>query len=224
MLAILQINMQWTKENRTLAGSLCRKSYYKPVVIEDDINLSGDGIFLKKCTYIQTGNSILDDSGCFQEYSRKIHKENAGTAFTGSEEYIQKRALNWSKQIKRDKGAFYNIGKIYIPCVNIIEETEKSYRIRWFEGGPGKPARHGKNEDFYVKGAKLEGRPGILNETAFILKEGDSGILKYNYRVSSFETAWYICYYIYIVNIKKLHSGVFIRNYTYEYNQLADLF
>ncbi len=49
MLVILQINIQWIKENRTTAGSLCRKSYYKPVVIEDDVNLPGDGIFLNKC-------------------------------------------------------------------------------------------------------------------------------------------------------------------------------
>lgn len=224
MLAILQINMQWTKENRTPAGSLCRKKYYNPVVIEDDVNLSGDGIFLKKCNYIQKADFILDDAGCFKKYSQKIYKENKGAAFTGSEEYIQKRALNWGRQIQRDKGTFYNIDKIYIPCVKIIKETGKSYRIRWFEGGPGKPARHGRNEDFGVKGAKLAGCPGILNETAFILKEGDSGILKYNYRISSFEAEWYKCYYIYIVNIKKLYSDVFIRNYTYEYNQLADLY
>ena len=70
----------------------------------------------------------------------------------------------------------------------------------------------------------MQGRPNTLNETAFILREGASGLLRYNYRLTSYEEQWYECYYVYIVNTKELRQDVFIRKYTYDYNQLVDLF
>ena len=59
MLAILFIEMQWLKENRTPSGAVQRQKYYEPVRIEDGINLSEKGIFLKKCSYCHYGNSVL---------------------------------------------------------------------------------------------------------------------------------------------------------------------
>lgn len=41
---------------------------------------------------------------------------------------------------------------------------------------------------------------------------------------TSYEKQWYECYYVYIVNTKELWRDVFIKKYTYDYNQLADLF
>lgn len=187
MLAILQIKMQWTKDSRTPTGSRQRQTYYKPVMIENDVSLSGNGIFVKKCNYLQQSGVVK----CDMEVS---------------------------------KGVFYSPDKVDIPCVEIIEEAERDYRIKWFDDGRGMPKRRGGNEDLYVKGAKLAGRPNTLNETAFILREGESGVLRYNYRLTSYHGQWYECYYVYIVNAKELWQDVFIREYTYDYNQLADLF
>ena len=49
MLAVLKIRMTWTKENRTPEGAVLREQYCKPVRIEEDVPLLGEGIFLKEC-------------------------------------------------------------------------------------------------------------------------------------------------------------------------------
>lgn len=224
MLAILYIKMQWTKENRTPAGSRQRQQYYKPVMIEPDVALSGEGIFVKKCNYLQQGEEILYDVEISEKLEKQLYEENIGTAFTGRKEHEQKMAQYRNNRIRRDKGAFLSADKLAIPCIEIVEEAEQCYRIKWFDGDRGMPRRRGGNEDLYVKGAKLSGRVNTLNETAFILKEGESGILKYNYRLTSYDGQWYECYYVYAVNTRKLSADIFIRDYTYTYNQLADLF
>lgn len=53
VLVVLLITMRWTKKNRTQKAAVMRQGYYQPVMIEEDIPLSGDGIFLKKCDYFQ---------------------------------------------------------------------------------------------------------------------------------------------------------------------------
>lgn len=224
MLAVLQIKMQWTKENRTPADSHRRQEYYKPLMIEPDVPLSGEGIFVKKCNYLQQGEEVLYDVEVSEKLEKQLYEENIGTAFTGGKEHEQKMAQYRNQRIRQDKGAFFSFDKHMIPCVEIIEEAEQCYRIKWFDDGRGMPRRRGGNEDLYVKGAKLSGRVNTLNETAFMLREGESGVLKYNYRLTSYDGQWYECYYVYVVNTSKLSPDIFIRDYTYTYNQLADLF
>lgn len=224
MLAVLQIKMQWMKDSRTPAGSRQRKEYYKPVEIEEDVLLSGEGVFVKKCNYLQQSDQVLYDVEVSEKLDRQLYEENIGAAFTGRKEHEQKMAQYRNKSIRRKKGAFYNSDKLDIPCVEITDEPGQGYRIKWFDDGRGMPKRKGGNEDFYVKGARLSGRPNTLNETAFILGEEESGVLRYNYRLISYDEPWYECYYVYIVNTKELSRDVFIREYTYDYNQLADLF
>lgn len=64
----------------------------------------------------------------------------------------------------------------------------------------------------------------MLNETAFILKKGESGLLKYNYRKQNFDGQYYLCYTMYMVNTDVLTRKVFLRAYDYKYEQMADLF
>ena len=224
MLAILQIKMQWTKENRTPNGSVQRQKYYIPIKIEPDVTLSGNGIFLKKCNYLQQNDTIQYDVEISESLDRQLYRENMGKAFSGKDEHEQKMAQYRNKSIRCNKGSFYSLDKLDIPCIEIIEETEQCYRIKWFDDGRGMPKRRGGNEDLYVKKAKLSGQPNRLNETAFVLKEGESGILMYNYGCTYYHGQWYECYYVYVVNTTNLSSDVFIRDYTYTYNQLADLF
>ena len=224
MLAILCIKMQWTKENRTPTGSKRRQEYYKPLLIEPDVALSGEGIFVKKCNYLQQGEEILSDVEVSEALEKQLYEENIGKAFTGRKEHEQRMAQHRNDRIRRDKGAFLSADKLAIPCIEIVEEAEQCYRIKWFDDGRGMPKRRGGNEDLYVKGAKLSGRANTLNETAFILREGESGVLKYNYRLAYYDGQWYVCYYVYVVNTSKLSPDIFIRDYTCTYNQLADLF
>lgn len=224
MLAILLVEMEWLKENRTPAGAVQRQKYYKPVRIEDGINLEGDGIFVKKCMYYQNGNAVQSAFENLDRYNKELNEAGKGKVFTGKDEYEQKRARIRQQSVHKDKGTFYPIEKIDIPCIAIEVEKDNCYRIKWFDNRCGMPKRRGGNEDFGKKGSKLAGQPNVLNETAFILEEGKSGLLKYNYRYVSYHGQWYKCYYVYIVNEKVLTQDIFMRNYDYEYDQLADLF
>ncbi|MCI8670310.1 MAG: hypothetical protein HFI34_12475 [Lachnospiraceae bacterium] len=223
MLAILLIEMEWLKENRTLNGAIQRQKYYEPVRIEDGVNLSGNGIFLKKCSYYQYGNSVLSEQKSSDRLDKQLYEEGLGKAFTATDEREQRLAGLRIKRIQKNRGTFYNIEDINIPCITICEEPENRYRIKWFDSGEGMPRRKGGNEDLYKKGLRFAGQPNRLNETAFVLEEGKAGLLKYNYRYMSYHGQWYKCYYVYAVN-DNLSQDIFIRTYDFEYNQMADLF
>lgn len=129
-----------------------------------------------------------------------------GRPFTGKDEYEQRKARLRNQRIQREKGAFYDISKLKIPCIEVSGEQDNKYRIKWFDSGEGKPRRRG------------------VNETAFILEPGQAGVLKYNYRYTYYSGQWYKCYYVYVVNEAVLTQDIFIRDYDFEYNQLAELF
>ena len=145
-------------------------------------------------------------------------------AFTASDEPAHWRAMHQKESIRKSQGAFYDAAKLDIPCVSFFEEPENAWRVRWYDDGRGMPRRRGGNEQCYERGAKLAGRVNTLNETAFFLKPGEAGVLKYNYRFTSYEGQWYKCYYTYVVNAKMLTREVFLREYDYTYEQMADLF
>ncbi len=224
MLAILQIKMEWTKESRTPGDSLQRQEYYKPVGIEEDVKLAGDGIFLKKCQYFQQGGIVTGDAEASRRLDRRMYESNKGMPFTGTDQWEQRAARLRNQSVSREKGAFYPLDKLDIPNVEVMEEPGQHYRVKWFDSGRGMPRRRGGNEDLYKKGARLAGNPNICNETAFVLTLGQAGLLKYNYRLTSYDGQWYECYYVYVVNTEELKRDVFLRDYDFVYDQLADLF
>lgn len=224
MLAVLLIKMKWFKESRTPVGAIQRQEYYKPIKIEDGVNLLGEGIFYKRCRYYQKEKSVFPEEEIVDRLDNKLYEIDKGKAFAGKDEKKHRLDRLRAEEIRRDKGSFYPIDNIEIPCIMIHKEADNVYRIKWFDDRKGMPRRRGGNEDLYSKGARLAGQPNILNETAFILDEGEAGLLKYNYRYTSYHGQWYECYYVYIVNEKNLTQDIFLRAYDYEYDQLADLF
>lgn len=225
MLAVLFIKMKWWKENRTSNGAVIRQEYYKPIKMEDGVNLSGNGVFVVKCQYHQHGETIYSDWEASDQLDKKLYKEYLGKAFTASDERKHKSAARRIKAIQKRKGAFYELEDIDIPCIKIHEEPNNCYCIQWQDCGL-LPRRRGGNKDFYKsykKSTKLMGQPNTLNETAFILEEGKAGVLRYNTRCISFDDQWYECYYVYMVHEKVLTQDIFVRTYDYEYNQLAYL-
>ena len=224
MLALLMIEIEWHKEERAPAAAAARQKYYGPIRIAEGVCLSGEGICVVKCCYFERGNEILSEWDASDRLDRKLREESAGRAFTGNDEWEQRRAARRVKGVQKSKGAFYSAEKVDIPCISIAEEPDRCFRIRWYDDGRGMPRRRGGNEELYRKGARLAGRPNVRNETAFILKEGEAGLLKYNYRFTSFDGQWYKCYYTYAVNTAELTQDSFLRKYDYEYAQLADLF
>ena len=121
------------------------------------------------------------------------------------------------------QNGFVILKDLDLPNIEIIQDG-LTYRIKWFDNGDGKVRRRGGNEDFGKKGTKLSGYPNTLNETAFVLDLGQSGIIKWNNRFSSYHGQWYEQYQVYLVNAESIESNIFIRDYDFEYEQLADLF
>lgn len=66
MLAILLVRIEWDKSSRTPSDSMERKEYFKPVNIGDNVNLEGEGIFLKECLYSQSGHDIVSVSEIYE--------------------------------------------------------------------------------------------------------------------------------------------------------------
>ena len=116
-----------------------------------------------------------------------------------------------------------NLADIHVPNIEILKE-DNVYRIKWFDDGKGNVRRRGGNEDFRKKGAKLSGYPNVLNETAFVLENGQSGIVRWNNRFSSYHGQWYEQYQAFFVNTDSVDPQVFMRDYDFDYQQLADLF
>ena len=119
--------------------------------------------------------------------------------------------------------SYANLDIISIPNIKLIKE-DNAFRIKWFDDESGNVRRRGGNEDFRKKGTKLSGYPNVLNETAFVLEEGQSGIVRWNNRFSSYHGQWYEQYQAFFVNTDTIEPKVFNRDYDYEYQQLADLF
>lgn len=207
MLAILFIKMTWYKVDRNPQGTANRKPYYMPRTLEN--------LYEKIC---QDGNQ-------FDVFIYKVDCVQNGSEV--------------SESISIEHCDIDSINEHGITNIDITSE-ENGYRVKWFDDGMGRIKRRGGNEDFGKKGRKLAGVPNVLNETAFVLGNDASGKISWNNRFSSYHGQWYQQYQMYMINTnifdtnleneKKKKSKknscdkLFVREYDYEYSQMADLF
>lgn len=105
-----------------------------------------------------------------------------------------------------------------------IEKEADSYRIKWHEETIGDVNRRGGNEDYGRKGTSLSKFPNRLNEKAFVLNPGQSGVISWNNRFTSYHGQKYVQYQAYFINTDSIDVNMFIREYDFKYQQLADLF
>lgn len=91
----------------------------------------------------------------------------------------------------------------------------------------GKPVRNGHNKDYNNTESRFYGKD-ILNETAFVLKEGQKGRIMYNGRFTDIDTGqwWYEQTAVNIANIpfEDFHKDIFFEGkFDLSYNRLAYL-
>lgn len=91
----------------------------------------------------------------------------------------------------------------------------------------GRPARKGHNKDFNNTESRLYGKD-ILNETAFVLKEGQKGQIIYNGRFSDYDTGqwWYEQTAVNVANVsfENFHKQIFLSSeFDFVYKQLEYL-
>ncbi|MBO5088436.1 MAG: hypothetical protein J6C01_07160 [Lachnospiraceae bacterium] len=107
MLAIQCVNMYWTKDNRTPKGSVMRKAYYAPTVIDSSIILEQNNMeyFLQKRFYIQKDKIYTDT-----EYNRLYGNRyiNAKGPTKAQEQEKKRKFLLEQNRIERaNLGLFY---------------------------------------------------------------------------------------------------------------------
>lgn len=226
MLAIQKIKMYWEKECRTPAASCRREQYYLPAVLDLDIELNRNGIFLNERNYIQKPDAVYTCEEYQKEFGNRM--VNAVSQSEGEmQERKRKHLLHIQEEEQKNKGVFYeSVSDIAIPSIRILQESN-TYRIIWYSldvNGRCKPVRHGRNEEFYTKGSPYAGK-NICNETAFVLCPDESGEISFNYRCVGYDGQHYEQYTVYFVNTDILGVHTFTQaEYMHVYNQMADLF
>ncbi|MBQ1508792.1 MAG: hypothetical protein IIZ47_05160 [Erysipelotrichaceae bacterium] len=70
----------------------------------------------------------------------------------------------------------------------------------------------------------LQPKRGGKGTRALLLRPGKSGLVKYNYRYTSYSGQHYRCFYVYLVNTDIFSKDMFQREYDSVYDRLADLF
>lgn len=225
MLAVQLINLIWNKEQkREPKASAERRKLLRPQRLECDLN--GSGIFVNKNIYYQKTGGIKSLSEVQRDFAYYI-PDNSRIKL--NENRLRRDLIQIREDDIRRRGFFYTIPEdVRITSVQIVPQ-ENSYRIMWHyqeEVGPPAymPIRRGRNEAFNDINSIFYGK-NLLNETAFVLGENESGRMMYNYRITECERPYYELYCVYFVNTDKLSQDTFTKaEYKYDYERMAYLF
>lgn len=231
MLAVQLIKISWSKNSRDPRSVAQRKELFFPARVEWEQPQNPQDIFLssRECFYLSEKQRAFWHDYYKKQNLYRRHRKNevhAPAIASVTPSYFQRMAdtaVVW-------KGRFYpfdEINRNTIPCIRIIQE-EDGYRVRWFSqtGLLTQPFRRGGNEDACRPDTELYCQLNTLNETAFVLSEGQSGEIRYNFRLTDRDdgTHTYTEYRVYMVNTPRLTQEVFVREYDYVYKQLAKLY
>ena len=225
MLAIQYTRMLWRKENRTPEGAVARREYFKPIRIEDEVQLdsaesdSGGEIFLQKRWYIQS-----DKIYPYFEYNRLFRTPPIKTS-EPREESLRKYLMEQNRKENVDKGIFLSdVKDVDIPGIE-IKAVDEGYEVIWYSlSNRYHPVRTGYNQKYHVKGSSAQGKR-VKCETAFVLKKGEAGVVKYNYRYTSYSGQHYEQFCIYFVNVEEIKHDSFVKaDYAKVYDEMVDLF
>jgi hypothetical protein len=224
MLAIQYIRMYWEKENRSPKGAVMRRNFFKPEQIDSNIELGSEKCeyFLQKRLYVQT-NKVYENT----EYNKLFRSVNVcGPTDAERTERIRKYLLEQNIAEQNNKGVYLSsVDDIIIPGLEILNEND-SYRIKWHTLQYGyQPVRIGYNEDFNNPKSDFKGQR-IKNETAFVLQQGEAGLIQYNYRYSDgYHGQHYEQFCIYMLHTNQLEHNSFVNAlYEKKYEEMADLF
>jgi hypothetical protein len=225
MLAIQYIRMYWEKENRSPKGAIMRRDFFKPEQIDSNIKLGFEKCeyFLQKRWYVQT-DKVYENT----EYNKLFmnrYVNACGSTDAKRTERIHKYLLEQNIAEKNNKGVYLSsVEDIIIPGLEILNEND-SYRIKWHTLQRGyQPVRTGYNEDFNNPKSVCKGQR-IKNETAFVLQQGEAGLIQYNYRYTSYHGQHYEQFCIYMLHTNQLKHNSFVNAlYEKRYEEMADLF
>ena len=198
MLYVLFKQIRWTKSERTPENAVRRQECLEPVAVYVPPGSGAEtdtAFLLKELFYVQSDDLISE---------------------------VRNRRAPGGRKEMPDIGGFRSVPLDTHPIRDIgILKQDNCYQIRWFDSGAGNVRRRGGNEDFRKRGTEFCGDPYRLNETAFILREGQGGMIRWNNRFSSYHGWWYEEYRAYFVSTIRPDSNMFLRDWDFRYEQMA---
>lgn len=204
MIIIQEITVVWNKNERGGENSRARKNYIFKMPIEKIPSKSDQCLYDKHRLY-QRDKKFYTPSEYYKLLGQKIR-------FYGKREYEPPVLISQLKvknvSLDESEGGV-EVSFSYDPQIN------------------GSPSRKGHNKDYDNTHSRFYGKD-ILNETAFVLKEGQKGQIMYNGRFSDYDTGqwWYeqTAVNIAVVSFEKYSKGVFLSSEVdFYYKQLAHL-
>ncbi len=230
MLAVQYIRIYWEKDNRSPEGAVKRRSFLRPYRIPETVQLAGDkNMFLQKLSFYQQhdGEILTEDEniGKNRYILSPEHTDPDLNSFLAHHQNMRIAEIR-----EHNNGRWYDSAdELVIPGVEIFE-SDAGYEVYWhyIDKPTHKPFRNGYNANYDRKGSRVKGRR-LKCERAFILGNGEAGVLNYNYRVdhsmTGYEGQHYEQYCIYIVNTDKIGYNTFTSaDYTNKYDEMAHLF
>ena len=192
MLAVQETTAVWYKSDKGGEAAQARNSFIFAASIEHK------PLFTDQCVY---------GYRCFYQKGVKLYT---------SEEYDELMGFIKAKILpKRTYEPPVKLSQLKVKNLTFTQ-TEKGIEIS-FSYDPqinGKPVRSGHNKDFNNTESRFY-RKDILNETAFVLKEGQKGRIMYNGRFTDIDTGqwWYEQTAVNIANIpfEAFHKDIFLE-------------
>ncbi len=229
MLAVQVIKIYWTKADRSPQGAEERRRVLHPSRIEENVPLSGEGIFLCRHSYRQDGK-LYDSTDYSQAHFRNIYRIEKGR-MTPVKDYPHEYIMKMQELSRLYRGYFTDCRSVsawkdpaYIPGI-IIRGENGGYLIKWYSLANGyQPVRRGVNTDRSIKDSPCAGKD-VLCEKAFELNEGESGVIDYNYRYTADTGQHYEQYRVYFVCTGELKTNTFTKaGYEKKYDRTVVLF
>lgn len=208
MLAIQKITITYRKSDRYPECAAKRETFMQPLALPSEINGAGD--------YLESLQSYCQDKDIYppDEYYKAL--------FVGKYDKDCKNRKSYPKLIScRYTDDFHT------NCVDVNKDGN-DYIINWNtlykSGCDYHPVRNGHNKDFNNKDSTFFGMD-LVNETAFILEKGESGVMNFNFRFREEESNhFYENTRIYFINTDVIVPDIFIKaEYEKKYDQNAIL-
>ena len=205
MLAVQKTTVEWHKSDKGGEAAQVRNRFIFAAPIEH-FPLAADECVYDHCCFYQKGETLYTS----QEYDRVMGFD--------STRCFPKRT--YEPPVKISQLKVKNIS---------FTETEEGFEIGFCYDPQinGKPPRLGHNRDYNNTESRFYGKD-ILNETAFVLKEGQKGRIMYNGRFTDIDTGqwWYEQTAVNIANIpfEAFHKDIFLEGeFDLTYSSLAFL-
>lgn len=221
MLLIQKVDLTWNKDERGAENARARRRF--PLTYLWDKPISGN-VAVQDLSFFQRGEDFLD---AFHMMCQGMENSLPSLGFTRDQiqQEIDERAL-WMK--RHQFQCYQSVKDLKLTNLS-VQSCPDGFQVSFFydEHRSGMPYRRGHNQ-YYQDIRSSFCQKDCINETAFILMQGQYGRILWNERNTDYDTGeWY--YQLHVYNMfyledKSFRADIFVVNQpNFEYRQLAQL-